>query len=158
MLILNSVYRFLFIISLFIVSYFTRPGEIPVEEGPGSFELRSGNLIAGMLGMFFLPAFGVSLLALYHTLRKDPSRWTVRSARYLAYVLAGSAHLLAFHMGQWCAVFLPVAIPSDPYESLAIRMISSGLGLFFLAATLPALFSFLKAGRHGSEADAAGVG
>lgn len=137
-----------FLLLVFISSsYFTRSRETQVEEGPGSFESGSGDLLAGALLMLFIPFFIASLLAYLHAFRGDASRWTVRWARHLSYVLALSAHILAVHLGEWNAVFNPVAILLNQSESLTIRVICSALSLFFLAATLPGLLAFLDAGR-----------
>jgi hypothetical protein len=143
----KTILKPLVLISFFLISYFTRVREVLIEETDGSFDLRSGNLVAGTLEILFLPAFILSLFALYYAFRKDPSRGTVRSARYLAYILTLSAHLSAFHIGQWNSVFNPVAILADYSEDFTMRVISSGIALFFLAATLPALFSFLYDGK-----------
>jgi len=138
----------LFLATIFAVSFFTRSVEIPAVEGSETSGLRDDNFLAGMLAILYLPAFILSLLALYHTLRKDPSQWKVRFARYFAYALTLAMHLLAFHFGQWNAVFNPVAILLDRSGNLSIiLMISSGMALFSLVATLPVLYSFLYRGN-----------
>jgi hypothetical protein len=150
---IKGILKVLLLIALFCISYFTRIPDVMVEEtGDGSIDLRSGNLIAGGLVLLFLPVFILSLMALYYARRKDPSRWTVRFAWHLAYVLTLSTHLLAYHIGQWSAVFNPAAILADNTEDPTMRVVSCGIALFFLAATLPALISFLSGGKRGQGA------
>jgi hypothetical protein len=63
-----------------------------------------------------------------------------------AYGLTLLAHLLAFHLGEWNAVFNPIAILDDRSGYLSMQVVSLGMALLSLGANLPILLSFLKTG------------
>jgi hypothetical protein len=49
MRVIKYLYRPLVLSTIFVVSYLTRPGEIPVEGSSESLDVRTDNFTAGML-------------------------------------------------------------------------------------------------------------